>query len=68
MDQISTRFALALRLLTDVLEGRVAPRRVFDRTVTLDEVPDGYRAMDSRQSIKVMVTLWASRRPARRAA
>jgi threonine dehydrogenase-like Zn-dependent dehydrogenase len=42
-------------LLPDVLEGRVDPGKVFDRTIGLDEVPDGYRAMDSREAIKVMV-------------
>jgi threonine dehydrogenase-like Zn-dependent dehydrogenase len=42
-------------LLPDVLEGRIEPGRVFDRTVGLDGVPDGYRAMDERESIKVMV-------------
>jgi len=42
-------------LLPDVLEGRIEPGRVFDRTATLDEVPDGYRAMNDREAIKVMV-------------
>ena len=42
-------------LLPDVLEGRIEPGRVFDRTVPLDHVPDGYRAMDDREAIKVMV-------------
>jgi threonine dehydrogenase-like Zn-dependent dehydrogenase len=42
-------------LLPDVLEGRIEPGRVFDREIGLDEVPDGYRAMDQRESIKVMV-------------
>ncbi|MCB9948978.1 MAG: zinc-dependent alcohol dehydrogenase family protein [Rhodospirillaceae bacterium] len=42
-------------LLPDVLEGRIDPGRVFDRTVGLDGVPDGYRAMNDRESIKVMV-------------
>jgi threonine dehydrogenase-like Zn-dependent dehydrogenase len=42
-------------LLPDVLEGRIEPGRVFDRVVGLDEVPDGYRAMNERESIKVMV-------------
>jgi threonine dehydrogenase-like Zn-dependent dehydrogenase len=41
--------------LPDVLEGRIQPGRVFDRTVGLEDVPDGYRAMNERQSIKVMV-------------
>lgn len=44
-------------LLPDVLEGRIQPGRVFDRTVGLDGVPDGYRAMDSREAIKVMIQL-----------
>ena len=42
-------------LLPDVLEGRIQPGRVFDRTVGLDGVPGGYRAMNERESIKVMV-------------
>lgn len=36
------------QLLPDVLDGRVEPGRVFDRTVGLDDVPDGYRAMADR--------------------
>jgi threonine dehydrogenase-like Zn-dependent dehydrogenase len=43
-------------LLPDVLEGRIEPGRVFDRVVDLDGVPDGYRAMNERESIKVLVT------------
>jgi threonine dehydrogenase-like Zn-dependent dehydrogenase len=42
-------------LLPDILEGRIEPGRVLDRTVDLDGVPDGYREMNDRQSIKVMV-------------
>jgi threonine dehydrogenase-like Zn-dependent dehydrogenase len=42
-------------LLPDVLEGRIEPGRVLDRTVGLDGVPDGYRAMNERKAIKVMV-------------
>ena len=42
-------------LLPDILEGRIEPGRVFDRTVGLDGVPDGYRAMHDRESIKVLV-------------
>jgi threonine dehydrogenase-like Zn-dependent dehydrogenase len=42
-------------LLPEVLDGRTQPGRVFDRVVGLDEVPDGYRAMNERESIKVMV-------------
>ncbi len=42
-------------LLPDILDGQIEPGRVFDRTVALDGVPDGYRAMAERESIKVMV-------------
>ena len=42
-------------LLPDVLEGRIEPGRVFDRVVGLEEVPDGYRAMNEREALKVMV-------------
>ncbi|MEU5655097.1 alcohol dehydrogenase catalytic domain-containing protein [Streptomyces sp. NPDC047737] len=42
-------------LLPDVLEGRIEPGRVFDRTVALDEVAEGYRAMDAREALKVLV-------------
>jgi threonine dehydrogenase-like Zn-dependent dehydrogenase len=42
-------------LLPDVLEGRIDPGRVLDRTTGLDGVPDGYRAMADREAIKVMV-------------
>jgi threonine dehydrogenase-like Zn-dependent dehydrogenase len=42
-------------LLPDVLEGTIDPGRVFDRTASLDEVPDGYRAMNDRESIKVLI-------------
>jgi threonine dehydrogenase-like Zn-dependent dehydrogenase len=42
-------------LLPDVLEGRIEPGRVFDRVTDIDGVPDGYRAMDEREAIKVMI-------------
>jgi threonine dehydrogenase-like Zn-dependent dehydrogenase len=42
-------------LLPDVLDGTIEPGRVFDRVIGLDEVPDGYRAMNDREAIKVMV-------------
>jgi len=42
-------------LLPEVLEGRIDPGKVFDRTVGLDQVPDGYRAMDERTALKVLV-------------
>jgi hypothetical protein len=33
------------------------PGRVFGRTTNLDGVPDGYRAMNDREAIKVCVEL-----------
>lgn len=42
-------------LLPDVLEGRIEPGRVFDRSIELRDAPDGYRAMNERESIKVMI-------------
>lgn len=42
-------------LLPDILEGRIEPGRVLDRVIGLEEVPDGYRAMNDRESIKVMI-------------
>jgi threonine dehydrogenase-like Zn-dependent dehydrogenase len=42
-------------LLPDVLEGRIEPGRVFDRVGHLDDVPDGYRAMNEREAIKVLI-------------
>ncbi len=43
------------RLLKLVLDGSITPGLVFDATLPLDEVADGYRAMDERRSIKVMI-------------
>ncbi|MGO8958855.1 MAG: zinc-binding dehydrogenase [Streptosporangiaceae bacterium] len=42
-------------LLPDVLDGIIEPGRVFDAAVSLDEVPDGYRAMASRRALKVLI-------------
>ncbi|WP_405019756.1 zinc-dependent alcohol dehydrogenase family protein [Kitasatospora sp. NBC_00070] len=42
-------------LLADVLAGTINPGLVFDRTVDLDGVPDGYRAMDDRSALKVWI-------------
>jgi threonine dehydrogenase-like Zn-dependent dehydrogenase len=47
--------AYIAELLPDILEGKIEPGRVFDRIVNLDEVPAGYRAMNQREAIKVMV-------------
>ena len=42
-------------LMPDILDGRIQPGRVFDRTIGLDEVPAGYQAMNARQSLKIMI-------------
>jgi hypothetical protein len=44
-------------LLSDVLEGRIEPGRVFDRLGSLDQVPDGYRAMNEREVLKFQIEL-----------
>ena len=44
-------------LLPDVLDGRIEPGRVLDRVTDLEGVPDGYRAMNEREAIKVLIEL-----------
>jgi threonine dehydrogenase-like Zn-dependent dehydrogenase len=44
-------------LLPDVVDGTIEPGRVFDRAIGLEDVPDGYRAMNDREAIKVMIEL-----------
>ena len=43
-------------LMADVLDETIEPGRVFDRVTDLDGVPDGYRAMNDREAIKVRIT------------
>ena len=35
--------------------GRIEPGLVFDSTLPLDEVAEGYRAMDERRAVKVLL-------------
>ena len=42
-------------LLPDVLSGVIDPGRVFDRTVSLDDISVGYAAMNDRTALKVLV-------------
>jgi threonine dehydrogenase-like Zn-dependent dehydrogenase len=42
-------------LLPGVLDGSVEPGLVFDRRLDLADVAEGYRAMDARESLKVML-------------
>ncbi len=42
-------------LLDLVMSGRIEPGKVFDVTMSLDDVAEGYRAMDERRAIKVLL-------------
>lgn len=42
-------------LLGLVLDGSIDPGRVFDMTLPLEQVAEGYRAMDERRAIKVLL-------------
>jgi threonine dehydrogenase-like Zn-dependent dehydrogenase len=42
--------------MPEILDGTLEPGRVFDLTVTLEDVPEGYRAMDDRDAIKSLIT------------
>lgn len=42
-------------LMAEVIAGRLDPSPVLDLTVGLADIASGYRAMDQRQAIKVMV-------------
>jgi threonine dehydrogenase-like Zn-dependent dehydrogenase len=44
-------------LMNRVLDGRLKPGRVFDLTLPLADVAEGYRAMDQRRSIKALLTV-----------
>ena len=47
--------AYADDLLEDVLGGTLDPSPIFTKTVDLEAIADGYRAMDEREAIKVLV-------------
>lgn len=47
--------AYIAELLPDILAGKIEPGRVFDRVMQLEETPDGYRAMNDREAIKVLL-------------
>jgi Aldo/keto reductase family/Zinc-binding dehydrogenase len=42
-------------LMPGILAGQVNPGRVFDRELTLDQIPERYKEMDSRQALKVLI-------------
>lgn len=43
-------------LIDRVLDGRIDPGKVFDLTLPLDQVAEGYGAMDERRAIKALLT------------
>ena len=43
-------------LIDLVSDGKIDPGKVFDLTLLLDEVAEGYRAMDERRAIKSLLT------------
>ncbi|MFG2129264.1 zinc-dependent alcohol dehydrogenase family protein [Streptomyces sp. NPDC048751] len=43
-------------LIDRVLTGRINPGKVFDLTLPLDQVAEGYQAMDERRAIKTLLT------------
>jgi len=40
-----------------IADGTIEPGKVFDLTLPLDEVAEGYRAMDERRAIKTLLTV-----------
>jgi threonine dehydrogenase-like Zn-dependent dehydrogenase len=42
-------------LIDRVVSGRINPGKVFDLTLPLDEVAEGYKAMDERRAIKALL-------------
>jgi threonine dehydrogenase-like Zn-dependent dehydrogenase len=42
-------------LMPHILDGQIHPGRVFDRTVALEDVAEGYRLMNDREALKVLV-------------
>lgn len=42
-------------LIDLVLKGTIDPGKVFDLTLPLDQVAEGYRAMDERRAIKTLL-------------
>jgi threonine dehydrogenase-like Zn-dependent dehydrogenase len=42
-------------LIDLVLNEKIDPGRVFDLTLPLEQVPEGYRAMDERRAIKALL-------------
>jgi threonine dehydrogenase-like Zn-dependent dehydrogenase len=44
-------------LIRLIYERKIDPGKVFDLSLPLEQAADGYKAMDERRAIKVMLTL-----------
>jgi threonine dehydrogenase-like Zn-dependent dehydrogenase len=44
-------------LMDRVLNGRIQPGKVFDLPLPIDQVAEGYKAMDQRRAIKTLLTV-----------
>jgi threonine dehydrogenase-like Zn-dependent dehydrogenase len=44
------------KLIDLVLKGTINPGKVFDLVLPLEQVAEGYRAMDERRAIKTLLT------------
>ncbi|MGF9648805.1 alcohol dehydrogenase catalytic domain-containing protein [Pseudarthrobacter oxydans] len=42
-------------LLPEILNGTIEPGKVFDATTNMDGIPQGYKDMDERSSLKVLI-------------
>jgi threonine dehydrogenase-like Zn-dependent dehydrogenase len=43
------------KLIEQVWDWKINPGKVFDLTLPLDQVAEGYRAMDERRAIKTLL-------------
>ena len=43
------------KLIDLVINGKINPGKVFDLTLPLEQVAEGYRAMDERRAIKTLL-------------
>jgi threonine dehydrogenase-like Zn-dependent dehydrogenase len=44
-------------LMADVVAGTLDPSPVFDLTVGLEGIPEGYAAMNERRALKVLIRM-----------
>ena len=44
-------------LMNRVLSGKIEPGKVFDLSLPIEKVAEGYKAMDERRAIKTLLTV-----------